>query len=206
MPRLCTVSDVKKFVKIASGFSQHDDRIKAMIDHASIAVEQYLRRRLSQQTFTEWLDVPKKYHGFRYYYFLEGINITSGSFAAHWHYDLVTPLVAGTDYEIDLVKGKFTLIAGFDQKLPNGLRVVYQAGYPSTDGQFSGVASEIVMATAIQSAFMFERIMEAEIGQKNENTQPGVVSSLDDGAVNSIVPEARNLLRNHVRLFNPRLL
>lgn len=206
--KFCGHEDVIKFTRIGQGFTGHDSLINDQIIPAATAlVQSYCRRKFIREAIVEYHPTIKRCAPANIW--LRENNVQSSptpvvklyyGFPASW------ADIAALDseyYEFDYEQGMVTLLLDTEEHR-RSIQVSYTAGYAvdSGDNVTVDVPDAIKSATAMHSAFMLERIVNREIGQKDKKGTSGAVNPrLADEAIHGLIPAARALLNPYRRLL-----
>jgi hypothetical protein len=200
--KFCEVSQVLKYTRVGDNYTQHDSLINDhIIPNATVAIQNYCRRDFVSQAFTEYLATPESKAPVKIY--LKETNIALSPtpvFKLYYGFPASWDGVAALDaqyYDLNREKGILTLLVDTEHH-GRSLQASYTAGYTvsSDDNATVNVPNEIRDACALQSAFLFERIINQEVGlqEKRSGDSKAMITS---SAVYGLVPQARVLLNAH---------
>jgi hypothetical protein len=201
--RFCHIDDVKSYGNVAEHYSESDGLILESIRAATQLIKSVTRRSFDFAKHTVLIPVPPSKVRGSYRLFLPVVPYRE--VANH-------PIVKAVNYPNDSVKvtispDSFLVIPEnnrldvfYDNEHEKAFfEVAYYGGLEASvvDLDVYEAPSDLRIACAVQSAYMFSRIVNETIGVKNVSVKSGTkaFSALHSG----LVPEARQYIAGYVR-------
>lgn len=209
--KFCTVDDVKQFIPVHVDFTGHDDLLDKIIEIATQSVLKYCRRNFEKVAHTEVQSVLSNYNQvtgavtpFIIWIAEPPIDIGQAltiKITSNRDWTNTTALTEIDDYIVNAADGSVQLFPRL-WRHPHALQIVYTGGYSidATDSDLLSVPFDILQATCLQSAFLFQRVKDAELGQKDEQTK-AIPIKLFAGSAVQLIPEATKLLLDHRKVL-----
>lgn len=207
--KFCTVDDVKAQLNTMDGYTGDDAGMEAQIINATALIRSFTRRQWEEATYTQYfntqdINVAIRPHAAVALFSLNEKpvqSITTVKFHTGGDFENAKELVEGIEYKTDIDNDKIILYPSYMSSRLRSLEVVYVAGYPinDTDAQLLDVDSNLRAACAIQSAFLWRRIINETSGTGQKQDRKGFMN-YKIGA-NGLIMEAQAMLRSKPRLL-----
>lgn len=214
--KFCIKSDIRHLVPIKSSYTGHDDLMDQLIPAATKQIQKFCRRTFIQEVYTEFFPtIDNRNTLIPYSIWLKEIPVATSPvpiIILSYNYDwdntdaLIVDLQKG--YQIDFDSGRVDFSIAFRQHAKS-LRVVYTGGYAlNTDvdeDNFYEPNADILLACAMQTAFLVERFIETEQGVESK-TRGGKNTNVLGAASHGLTPEVRSMVASYKRTLVGRYL
>ena len=220
MAALVSVDDIKIHVPIRQNFSGADDRIQALIDLATLQIEEYTNRSFAKSAQIELFESyatgpydPGQLGEFsgglqrpvrNIYYVLSAYPLDEGVPVRVWYDPLgefgdETELTGGRDFFVVSTSKNVRLLVQWPTKAyPNSIKVSYTAGYEEDNGTLQATPDALKQACILQTMHLMNKIKQDSISVDEDRSQDGKTGSKFSVPA-GLIPEAQNLVARYAR-------
>lgn len=203
--RLCNIEAVKQQGNINVNYDYDDDGLVRAIRAATEAIFKVTRRKWEADQYLDRFPIPRAAVRGTYRFWTEVrpilVNVGVPRLSLSTSFSDTGATIGAGSYTLDAATGRIDLDpALITAAHANGfLRVNYVGGLaPSADdADVFDAPSDMTQACALQSAYMYDRLVNSKVGVKQYAGKTG--STTYTQYANGLVPEAFALVANYIR-------
>jgi hypothetical protein len=205
LPVFNAVSDVTNYMPVVANAHTYDTRIQPLIYGVAAKIKAFARRSFDQRQRTEYYMSPDNmFHlGSPYRFRVAEPPIQEGGLVIYHDptgrfndSSFITTLIEDIDYDVEYFKGFITLIAQTEYN-PRGIKLVYTGGYPNlaeiTPTQLA-VTQDLVEAASMQTAYEFQRILQAEMGEEQVEKSRQSLQKFTPSGTSGLIQEVQAII------------
>lgn len=203
--KFCTKMDVIGLLPVNTSITKFDDLIVSCIMASTKAIKNFTRKDFVTAIRTEYHNVfSNVYTRSSFLVFLKESPIDIAetfSIKLAKDYDWDNTEVLDTKYyTVNAAKGSLQISAIVDWSQRDAMQIMYTAGYDRDvdDTELVLVGDDLKMACAMQTAYLVDRIVNQQTGQKDKQGRP-IPSQLAVSAIETLIPQAISLIRDYRR-------
>jgi hypothetical protein len=205
--KFCPLEDAKMAIRTERDFSANDNLITSILPLATKQVQDFCNRLFIEDTYTEYFPSPQTCSPHNIY--LKELNVSNVVIKIDYGYPEDWSEVAALDsryYRVDAANGIVRILASLSAH-PESIRITYTGGYPldEVDTTLVVVPANLAFATALQTEFIFSRLVNRELNVGNKGLTSSLLANFSAIAKNGLVPQAFALAASYKRMLVGRL-